>query len=126
MRVRVVFQPREIDGVRGWVERPVRPQGEAGFRVQVGVGDVADDFGAGVLGQGDVQGGGLPAEFGVVDGEVGGAGGGAAQEFEVEGYGVWLVLGGEGGVEVGAGDVEEDRGYEAAVGDWGRRVIVSL
>lgn len=30
-----------------------------------------------------------------------------------------MVLGGERAGEVGAGDAEEDRGDEAAVGDWG-------
>lgn len=117
--VGVVFQSGEVDGGRGGVEDPVGGEGEAGFGVHVGVGDVADDFSAVVLAQGDVYGGGLPAEFGVVHGEVGGAGGGAAQEFEVQGYGVRLVLRGEGGGEVGADDVEEDGGHEAAVRNWG-------
>ncbi len=116
--VGVVFQAGEVDGEWSGVEGPVGGEGEARFGVHVGVGDVADDFGAVVLAQGDVHGGGLPAEFGVVHGEVGGAGGGAAQEFEVQGYGVRLVLRAEGGGEVGADDVEEDRGHEAAVGDW--------
>lgn len=65
------------------------------------MGEVADDFFARVLGQGDVDDGGLAAELDVFDGEVGGTDLRAAQEFEVQGYGVGLVLGAEGGGEVG-------------------------
>ena len=44
--------------------------------------------------------GGAPANFGILDCDCGGADGGTAQEFEVEGLGMRLVLGGEGGVEM--------------------------
>lgn len=81
------------------------------------MGDGGDGFGVVVLDEGDVDDGGLAAEFDVGDGEEGGAGVGAAEEVEVEGYGVGLVLGGEGAGEVGVGGAEEDGGYEAAVGD---------
>lgn len=49
---------------------------------------------------------------------MGGADGGAAEEGQVEGYGVGLVAAGVGGGEVEGGGGEEARGYEAAVGDY--------
>jgi len=59
----------------------------------------------------------LAAEFGVSDGEEGWPGLGAPEEVEVEGYGVGLVLGGEGEGAVEGGDTEEDTGYETTVGN---------
>lgn len=57
-------------------------EGDAGLGVHVGVGEGAGDFFAGVLGEGDVQDGGLAAEFEGVEGEGCGAGGGAAEDWE--------------------------------------------
>lgn len=77
----------------------------------------ADDFFAVGLAERNADDGGLPAELEVLDCEVGGAGLCAAEEVEVEGDGVGLVLGGEGEGEVLLGDEEEGGGYVAAVGD---------
>ena len=100
------------------MQGPFRGEGHAGFGVQVGLREGADDFFARGLRERDGDDGGLAAEFGVADCEEGGAGLGAAEEGEVQGDGVRLVLGGEGAAEVGFGDLEEEGGYVAAVGDW--------
>lgn len=72
------------------------------FGVQVRLGYVADDFFAGAgLREGDVDDGGLAAEFDVFDCDGYGAGLCAAEEVDVQGEGVGLVLLREGGVEVG-------------------------
>jgi len=62
--------------------------------------------------------GGLAAELDVFDDKGCGAGLGAAEEVEVEGYGVRLGLFRERGGEVQACYAHEDGGDIAAVGDW--------
>lgn len=66
----------------------------------------------------------MAAEFGVLDGEERGADFGAAEEREVQGDCVRLVLRGKGRGEVGFGDLEEEGGYVATVGNWGLSVGV--
>ena len=65
-----------------------------------------------------MDGGGAAAEFDVLDCEEGGAGGGAAEEGQVQGYSVGLVAAAVGGGEVECGCGEKAGGYETAVGDW--------
>ncbi len=60
---------------------------------------------------------GPDAELEIADGEDGVAGGGATQEFQVQGYGVGLGAGGVVDAHVLARDEEEERGDVAAVGD---------
>lgn len=69
------------------------------------------------LGESEVQVSDAGAEFEVADGEGSGVGGGAAEKFEVQGYGVGLVEGGVSTAHVLARDEEEERGDVAAVGD---------
>jgi len=96
-------------------------QTDALFGEDVAVCYVADYFFAGLigrgLGKGNVDYGGLTPDFGVFDCEDGRPDLGSPQEIEVEGYGVGLVLGGEGAAEMGRGYSEEDGCYEAAVRD---------
>lgn len=93
-------------------------KGDTLFKVEVGACQIAHDFFTIALGKADVDDGCLSAELGVDDFEDAGAGLGAPQEVDVEGEGVWLVLGRQGGGEVQAGDGEEVAADDAAVGDW--------
>lgn len=74
------------------MERPVGGIRDAFLVGEIRVGDVAEDFFAVALGQGDVDDGGLAAELDVFDGECGRAGLCPSEEFEVEGEGVGLLL----------------------------------
>jgi hypothetical protein len=84
--------------------------------------DITDDaFSDGTiiieLRAGDVHDGGLATGFDVSDGDGCGAGGGPAEEVQMEGEAVGLVEGGEGGGEMEGDGALDARCYEAAVRD---------
>ena len=97
------------------VEGPASVETYAGFGGDVGLGNVGEDFFSAMLGEGDVDGGGLAAELDVLDCEGCWAYFRTLWEFKVDGEGVRLVLFSESGVEVRPGDAEEARCHIATV-----------
>jgi len=86
------------------VEGPARFEAYAGFLRDVGLGDVGEDFFSTVLGEDDVDSGGLAAELDIFDRKGSRAYFCTSWEFKMDGEGVRLVLFGKSGVEVGASD----------------------
>ena len=103
-----IFQESvEVDWWWGWVHLEIGVQSDARLGVEVGACDVADDFFARALRESNVDDGCLAAELGVLDDELAWSLGGAAQEVEVAGESVWLVLVLQGSFEMELCDCEE-------------------
>ena len=106
--VSAFFEAVEVEVRVGcWVEGPACVEAYAGFLGDVGLGDIGEDFIVAMLGEGDVDSGGLATELDILDREGCRAYFCTPWEFKVDGEGVWLVLLGQCGVEVGASYAEE-------------------
>ena len=115
-----VFEAGEVEvRVGRRVEGPTRFEAYAGFLRHVRLGDVGEDFFPTVLGEDDVDGGGLAAELDISDRKGSRAYFCTSWEFKMDGEGMRLVLFGMSGVEVCASDSKEARRDVATVRNCG-------
>lgn len=102
-----------------WVESPACIEAYAGFLRNVGLGNVGEDFFLAMLGEGDVDGGGLAAELDILDREGCQSYFCTPWEFKMDCEGMRLVLFDERGVKVSAGNSKEARRDVATVRNCG-------
>jgi len=118
--VGAVFEAGEVKVRVGCgLECPARIEAYTGFLRHVRLGNIGEDFFLTMLGEGDVDGGGLTAELDILYREGCRAYFCTTWEFKMDGKGVRLVLFRECGVKVSTGNSKEARSDVTTVRNYG-------
>ena len=88
----IIAQTSQVNWERCWMRDMVRFEGHAFFYRHVTLRNGANHFLSAILGERDVNYGGLTTKLGVSDREKSISYLSAAEKIQVEGYAIWLVL----------------------------------